>query len=159
MREWRPLGRRAVNIRSNGDDAPTAPELLGPVKDATSASNRLLSLLASELLKLFRDKELPSEIKLLLIPLLFMIPLYSLVLVIFCGHLTFCFIKSLDMVFSHYLIFLGATGPPTLIIFLFYGLVAAKFEAARHLEMQLQSITESRGQRRRPSLAQQGLHG
>jgi hypothetical protein len=145
-----------MNVRSGVDDAATDPQLLNSVKDAAGASNRLLSLLASELLTLFRDKELPSEIKLLLIPLLFMIPLYSLVLVIFCGHLTICFIKSLEPIFTHYLIFLGATGPPTLIIFLFYGLVAARFEAARYLDMQFQSITDTRGQRRR-SVAQ-GSH-
>jgi hypothetical protein len=61
------------------------------------------------------------------------------------------------MFFHHYLIFLGATGPPTLIAFLFYGLVAARFEAARYLEMQLQSITDTRGQRRRQA-APQGSH-
>jgi hypothetical protein len=140
--------RAAMDAPSKGD-RPADPRLLGPLKDATGASSRLLGLLASELLKLFRDKELPSEIKLLLIPLLFMIPLYSVVLVIFCGHLTYCVVGRLEMIFYHYLIFLGTTGPPTLIIFLLYGLIAGRFEAARHLEMQLQSVTETRAPRRR----------
>jgi len=112
-------------------------------------SQRLLWLLADQILKLFRDKDLPGEIKLLLAPLLFMVPLYSLVLVIFLGDWTYCVARDRELYLPYYLIFLGISAPLTLIILLVYSLVASKFENSRTLETQLQSVTVVREPRKR----------
>jgi len=115
-------------------DHTTGQRLLVPVKDTAESSNKLLRLLATELLKLFRDKELPSELKLLLVPLLFMLPLYSLLVLIFLGHLTYCVARSQDFIIYHYLIFLAATGPPMLIFFLVYAHIESRVPSGMWLE-------------------------
>jgi hypothetical protein len=119
------------------------------VAAGAAENQKLLRLLADQILKLFRDKDLPPEIKLLLAPLLFMVPLYSLVLVIFLGDLSYCVARNRDFFLLYYLIFLGVSAPLTLVILLTYSLVASKFENSRTLETQLQSVTAVREPRRR----------
>jgi hypothetical protein len=137
------------------DDTPDKNLSADKSTVASVASNaketqKLLRLLVDQIIKLFRDKDLPLEIKLWLAPLLFMVPLYSLVLVIFVGDITYCtIVRSRDPLFVYYLIFLGTTGPLTLIILLAYSLVASRFENSRTLESQLQSVTAVRRPRRR----------
>jgi len=120
-----------------------------PVVDAARSSNKLFQLLVVHLSKLFQDQSVPREIKLFLAPLLFMVPVYSLLLVIFLGDIAYCSIRNRDVQVFHYLIFLGTTLPVTFAMLLAYAVVAGKYEALKNLESQLQSVTKTRSSRRR----------
>jgi hypothetical protein len=84
----------------------SAPASVRPAEAQAKASQKLLGVIVIQIIKVYRDKELPGELKLLLTPLLFMVPLYSLVLVIFIGDVTYCVARNHDLILSHYLIFL-----------------------------------------------------
>jgi hypothetical protein len=127
----------------------SAPASVRPAEAQAKASQKLLEILVIQILKVYRDKDLPGELKLLLTPLLFMLPLYSVVLVIFLGDVTYCVARNRDLFFFHYLIFLGTTAPFTLIVLLVYSLLASKFENSRQLELQLQTVTKGREPRKR----------
>jgi hypothetical protein len=138
------------------DDHSSDKSSVGSVAASAAESGRLFRLLADQVLKLFLNKELPVEIKLLLAPLLFVVPMYSLVLVIFLGDLTYCMARNRDFYLLYYLIFLTVSGPLTLAILLAYSLASARFENTRTLELQLQSVTEVRQPRKRRSSAEIG---
>jgi hypothetical protein len=130
------------------DEANTKSNLRMPTARAAEqqalASQKLLSLLAVQILKVYSNKDLPPELKLLLTPLLIMVPVCSLVLVVFLGELAYCLVRSQEVVFLYYLVFLGTIAPTTCLLLLVYSSVASKFEASRLLESQLQSVTAIR---------------
>jgi hypothetical protein len=128
------------------DSAPTS---LRSVEAQAKASQKLLEIIVVQIIKVYRDKESPGEIKLLLTPLLFMVPVYSLVLVIFLGDVTYCMVRNRDLFLFHYLIFLGTTAPLTLMILLVYSFFSSKFENSRHLELQFETVTKAREPRKR----------
>jgi hypothetical protein len=117
--------------------------------EQAKAAQKLLSFLALNIFKVYTDKDLPFEQKILLIPLLVMVPVCSLVLVIFIGELTYCLLRSHTPAFLHYLIFLATIAPTTFLLLIFYTPLAQKFEAARNLESQLGRVTEARAPRNR----------
>ena len=124
---------------------------LRPVTDAAQQSNKLLRLLAAQILRIFIDDTLPFKLKVFLIPLLFLIPLYSVITVVFFGDLVYCIARDRDMYFSHYLILLGTSAPLMVVILLTFGVVSNKFENSRALEEQFQSVTDARRPRQRVS--------
>jgi|SRR5579864_104392 len=116
---------------------------------AAGASNKLLGLVARQIVSIFRDPNLPRELKLLLVPLFFMVPLYSLVILIFVGNVTYCIARNEEMRFVIYLIFLGVTTPLVLGMLLIYNLLSDKYVSTHDLNDQLQTVTIKRGSRRR----------
>jgi hypothetical protein len=131
-------------------DKSEAPEVsLKSVEKAAAESQKLLRFIASQLTRLFTDKSLPLQLKLFLVPLLFMIPLYSLMILVFFGDLLYCIARSKEMHSDYYLIFLGTTMLMTAVLLLAFGAVANKFENTRALEEQLQEVTNARRPRRR----------
>lgn len=117
---------------------------LKPAVRAADASNKLLRRLAEQIIALFRDKDLPRELKILLIPLLFLVPLYSLTIVIFLGNVTVCLFRNEEMRFQYYLIFLGITALSSLGMLLVYSILAEKYVSARELDNGLQIVTNKR---------------
>jgi hypothetical protein len=134
---------------ANANKRPSGRLDLRPVQEATTASNRLLRMLATNVFKLFADPSVPREIKVFLAPLLFLVPVYSLVLVIFVGHLIFSLVRGQEPYFLQYLIFVGATLPAGFVLLLGYAAVSTKFENTQTLDLQLQSVTNVRKPRRR----------
>jgi hypothetical protein len=138
-----------VDDPSEKKQSPPVSGLVRTFDAQTKANQKLLQLLGEQILKILRDKDLPLEIKLLLVPLLSMLPLYSVVLIVFLGHLLYCMTtRNQEMVFLHYLLFLGITATTTLLLLLVYSLVASRFENTRQLELQLQSVTKLREPRK-----------
>jgi hypothetical protein len=138
------LGVAVPKNEPNNDDRSGGKSPLLGVKDAATASNKLLSQLANQILKSFADPNVPREIKLFLAPLMFLIPLYSVVLVVLISEIAYCYFKNKDMSFYYYLMFFWTSSPTTLIVFLLYAVVSAKFENAKILEQQLQEVTTIR---------------
>jgi hypothetical protein len=137
------------------DDSPAkegseaaAPDLKA-VASSAAASNKLFRLVAVQVLNLFRDRNFPRELKLLLIPLIFMVPLYSLTIVILLGDLAYCLIRDHEMKFHYYLIFLGVTAPGTFAILLVYAVMSDKYLSTQDLDLQLARVTTNRQSRRR----------
>src|SRR5262249_13557112 len=121
---------------------------LKPVSQAGQDSQKLLYSLAAQLIKLFGDSKFPFQLKLFLIPLLFMIPLYSIMIVVYLGDLIYCIAAREHFNPSYYLVFLGTSAPVTIGLLLTFGVLAHKFENGRTLEEQLQTVTDARQPRR-----------
>jgi hypothetical protein len=137
------------DLPTRGGRGAAAPDLRS-VENAAVASNKLLRLVAVQVLNLFRDRSLPRELKLLLIPLIFMVPLYSLTILIFLGDFAFCMIKDgHEIKFYYYLIFLGVTAPGTFAILLIYAVMSDKYLSTQDLDQQLERVTSNRQSRRR----------
>jgi hypothetical protein len=122
---------------------------LKPVTDAARENTKLLGHLAAWVVKMFADEALPLQLKLLLIPLLFIIPVYGLVPVVMLVDLTYCLARGEQMHPSNYLIFLGSIVPLTIVILLTFGILSNRFENSRALAEQLQSVTDARRPRQR----------
>ena len=131
----------------SGTSRPSAS--LKPMVEAAQQSNKLFQFLVSQIIRVFSDKTIPPQLKLLLIPVLFIVPLYSLMIIVFLGNLLYCIARDQDMSFSYYLLFMGTTGPLTIAILLPFGILSNRFENSRSLEEQLQSVTDARQPRRR----------
>ena len=119
------------------------------VERAAGDANKLLRLLTVQLVGLFRNPNLPRELKLLLIPLLFMVPLYGLTILILLSDLTYCLVRSQEMKFYYYLIFLGVTALGIFGLLLAYALLSDRFVSTQDLESQLEAVTVKRNSRRR----------
>jgi len=131
-----------------GAGADTSEKSLRSASQAAQDSSKLLQLLATQLIKLFIDSKFPLQLKLLLIPLLFMVPVYSIMIVIFLGDLTFCIIRNDHINSSIYLLFLGISAPTTIALLLTFGIAGQRYESTKTLEEQLQSVTDARRPRR-----------
>jgi hypothetical protein len=123
--------------------------MLKAVGESAGSSNKLLKGLADKLIELFKDKDLPLQIKILLVPLLFIVPVYSVVILIFIGEFTYCLARSKDFHITNYLFFMGGSLLLAILMLLVYAVVANKFENTRTLELQLKSVTEVRAPRRK----------
>jgi tellurite resistance protein TehA-like permease len=122
---------------------------LHAVEGAATASNKLLTLVVVQIVAVFRDRNLPRELKLFLVPLLFMVPVYSLTILILVGDLTYCIARSQDWHVHYYLVFIGVTLPMTLVILLTYSLLADKYVNTQDLDEQLETVTKKRRSRAR----------
>ena len=140
------------------DDSPAignrGPAAAGvrTVADAAGASNKLLQLVAVQVLNIFRDRNQPRELKLLLIPLVFLVPLYSITLVILLIELILCLFTRHEMQAYPYFIFLGVTASVTFAILLVYAVMSDKYVSTQDLDLQLERVTANRQSRRRQAV-------
>lgn len=140
-------GSRAVGEKDS--DSRNGTEHIG---EAVRQSGKLLRYLLTQLVRLYRDRDFPLVLKVLLAPLLFMLPIWSIMILIFVGELFIHHSRDESIDVLPYLIFLGTTACLALIISMGYALAAARFENTRYLEIQMQSVTNSRRQRRAATL-------
>ena len=132
---------------TDGKDGPHIS--LKPVTEAARQSNNLLGHLAGWVVKMFSDDAVPLQLKVALLPLLFIIPLYGLVPVLMLADLAHSLARGAQIHTTHFLIFLGWIVPLTIVIVLSFGILSNRFENSRALAEQLQSVTDARRPRHR----------
>jgi hypothetical protein len=146
--------RMGDNLATHRNGGARGSPNLHAVDSAATASNRLLALVTVQLVAVFRDRNLPRELKLFLVPLLFMVPVYSLTILILVSDVTYCIARSQDLHVYYYLVFIGITLPITLIILLTYSLLADKYINTQNLDEQLEAVTKKRRSRGRSAGAE-----